>query len=87
MKEFGGSTKEPKGARMPDAMRRDALRYALGLPQVSAVIVGMYDAEELQQNLAWLKAYKPLSAEELKALDRPTRELARKWDKPYGPVA
>jgi aryl-alcohol dehydrogenase-like predicted oxidoreductase len=87
MKVFGGSTKAPKGARMPDAMKQDALRYALGLPQVSVAVVGIYDDEELKQNLAWLKAYKPLSAEELKALDRPTRELARKWDKPYGPVA
>ncbi len=86
MKVFGGSTKTPKGARMPDAMKRDALRYALGLPQVSVVIVGIHDAEELKQNLAWLKAYKPLSAAELQALDQPTRELARQWDKPYGPV-
>jgi aryl-alcohol dehydrogenase-like predicted oxidoreductase len=87
MKVFGGSTKAPKGARMPDAMKRDALRYALGLPPVNVVIVGIYDDEELKQNLAWLKAYTPLSAEELRALDRPTRELAGKWDKPYGPVA
>jgi aryl-alcohol dehydrogenase-like predicted oxidoreductase len=87
MKVFGGAEKAPKGARMPDALKEDALRYALGIPQVSVVVVGIHDAEELKQNLAWLKAYKPLSAEELRALDRPTRELARKWDKPYGPVA
>jgi predicted aldo/keto reductase-like oxidoreductase len=87
MKVFGGSTKTPKGARMPDTMKQVTLRYALGLPQVSVVIVGIYDAEELKQNLAWLKAYKSLSSEELRALDQPTRELARKWDKPYGPVA
>jgi aryl-alcohol dehydrogenase-like predicted oxidoreductase len=87
MKVFGGATSTPKGARMPDAMKQAALRYALGLPLVSVVVVGIHDAEELQQNLAWLKAYKPLTAEELKALDQPTRELAGKWGKPYGPVA
>jgi aryl-alcohol dehydrogenase-like predicted oxidoreductase len=83
MNIFEGSTKAPKGARMRDAMKQDAL----GLPPVSVVIVGIYDDEELKQNLAWLKEFKPLSAEELRALDRPTRELSRKWDKPYGPVA
>lgn len=72
---------------MPDAMKRDALRYALDLPQVSVVIVGIHDAEELKQNLAWMKTYKTLSVEQLQALDQPTREMAQKWDKPYGPVA
>jgi aryl-alcohol dehydrogenase-like predicted oxidoreductase len=87
MKVFGGAAKMPKGARLPDKLKRDALRYALGLPQVSVVVVGIHDAAELKQNLAWVKAYKPLSAGELKALDQPTRELAARWNKPYGPVS
>jgi aryl-alcohol dehydrogenase-like predicted oxidoreductase len=87
MKVFGGATKEGKGARMPTELKHAALRYALGLADVSVVVVGMFDAEELKQNLAWLKEYKALSAEELKDLDKSTRELAGSWGKPYGPVS
>ena len=89
MKVFGGAGKsgQAKGARMPDDMKQSALRYALGLPQVSVVVVGIHDDEELKQNLGWVRAYKPLTAGELRALDRRSRELAGKWDRPYGPVA
>jgi hypothetical protein len=90
MKVFGGGKggeNNPKGARIPDGLRQAALRYALGLPQVSVVVVGMHDDDELKQNLAWLREYKPLTAEELAELDRPTRELADRWQAVYGPVA
>jgi aryl-alcohol dehydrogenase-like predicted oxidoreductase len=87
MKVFGGASgKGPKGSRLADEYKQLALRYALGLPQVCVVVVGTHDDKELQQNLAWVKDYKPLSPEEHKALDRPTRELARQWGKIYGEV-
>ena len=88
MKVFGGAfgSDRPKGSRLPDDYKQAAVRYALGLPQVSVVVLGIYDDAELKQNLAWVKAYKPLSAEELKALDRPTREMARQWGNLYGQV-
>ena len=60
---------EPQGARLPDELKPAALRYALGLPQVSTVVVGIHDDEELKQNLAWVKDYKPLGADELKKHD------------------
>jgi len=62
------------------------LRYALGLPQVSVVVVGIHDDEELKQNLTWARGYKPLSAAELKALEPTTQALAAKWGKVYGEV-
>jgi hypothetical protein len=89
MKIFGGGIggeKNPKGARLPNDLRQAALRYALGLPQVSVVVVGMHDDEELKENLAWVKEYKPLSADELAALEKPTKELAAKWGNLYGAV-
>jgi len=89
MKVFGGAAKNnvAKGARMPEDMKQAALRYALGLAGVSVVVVGIHDEAELKQNLAWLKAYKPLSADELKKLTPRTRTLAKQWNKPYGVVA
>jgi uncharacterized protein len=88
MKVFGGAAKNdnPKGARMADEMKPAALRYALGLPQVSTVVVGIHDEAELKQNMAWVKDYKPLTAQELKKLDPQTRKLAKEWKAPYGAV-
>jgi aryl-alcohol dehydrogenase-like predicted oxidoreductase len=89
MKVFGGAAKSgvAKGSRVPDDLKQTALRYALGLPQVSVVVVGIHDDQELKQNLAWLKAYKPLTDRERDKLERETKALAAKWGDVYGPVA
>ena len=90
MKVFGGAPggkDKPKGARMPEALQQAALRYALGLPQVSVVVLGIHDEQELAQDLTWVRAYKPLDEEERKALDAKGRELARQWKAVHGPVA
>jgi aryl-alcohol dehydrogenase-like predicted oxidoreductase len=90
MKVFGGAPggpKAPKGAKLADALKPAALRYALGLPGVGAVVVGMHDDDELRQNLAWLRSYRPLAAEELEELEPTTRRLAREWGEVYGAVA
>lgn len=90
MKVFGGvkdSAKSAKGAHLPDDLKPAGLRYALGLPKVSGVIIGMIDEEELRQTLGWLRAWTPLTAEELAALDQPTRALAGEWGEVYGPPA
>jgi aryl-alcohol dehydrogenase-like predicted oxidoreductase len=89
MKVYGGGTggdKNAKGARLPDALKPAALRYAVGLPDVSVVVVGMFDDEEMRQNLAWARAYRPLTPGELATLAEPTRALAAEWKAPYGPV-
>ena len=88
MKVFGGvkdSAKSAKGAHLPDDLKPMGLRYALGLPGVSGVALGLHDEEELRQTLAWIRSLTPLTAEELTALERPTRELAGQWREPYGP--
>jgi aryl-alcohol dehydrogenase-like predicted oxidoreductase len=87
MKVFGGA---PGGkdwsARLPGELRPAAFRYALGLPGVAVVVLGMKNTDELRQNLAWLTEYKPLSGDELAALEGPTKELAKKWGALYGAV-
>ncbi|HEV3261701.1 MAG TPA: aldo/keto reductase [Gemmataceae bacterium] len=89
MKVLGGwadGEQKPKGPRMPADLRHAAVRYALGLPHVSVVVLGMYDEEEMKQDLAWARAFKPLTAAEMEALHKSTRELAGKWKNLYGPV-
>lgn len=88
MKVFGGvkdSAKSAKGAHLPDDLMPAGLRYALGLPGVSGIVLGLHDEAELEQALAWVRSFAPLTAEELAALEQPTRELAAQWGEPYGP--
>jgi uncharacterized protein len=89
MKVFGGApggAKKPKGARLPEKFQQSALRYALGLPGVCVVVLGIHDETEMAQDLKWVRDFKPLTAEERKALEEPTRELARQWKAVHGPV-
>jgi len=90
MKVFGGvqdSRRSAKGAHLPDELKPASLRYALGLPGVSGVVIGMIDDAELRQTLAWVRSVTPLTDDELTALDRPTRGLADQWRELYGPRA
>ncbi|MBL8797311.1 MAG: aldo/keto reductase [Planctomycetia bacterium] len=90
MKVFGGAPggeKQPKGARLPERLLPAALRYALALPGLSVAVVGIHDDAELKQNLAWVRDYKPLSADEHADLEKPAKELAAQWKAVYGPVA
>jgi aryl-alcohol dehydrogenase-like predicted oxidoreductase len=87
MKVFGGGAGQgPKGARLPGELRPQALRYALGLPGASVVVVGMHDRDELAENLAIVREAKPLGNEELAALEPRTKELAKAWGEVYGAV-
>jgi predicted aldo/keto reductase-like oxidoreductase len=87
MKVFGGQAgKSAKGARLPDDLRPAAIRYALGLPQVSLVVIGSHDEAELKQNLARAKGHKPLTKRELEGLEETTKKLAKKWGNVYGAV-
>ena len=88
MKVFGGvreSAKSAKGAHLPDELKPLALRYALGLPGVAGVAVGLHDEEELRRTLDWVRAYSPPTADELMAHETFTRGLASEWGALYGP--
>jgi aryl-alcohol dehydrogenase-like predicted oxidoreductase len=87
MRIFGGSPQTGQGdARTPKTLRFAAFRYALGLPGLSTVLIGMRQSRELTQNLKALELAKPLSNTELQKLEKPTRELADLWGQVYGPA-
>jgi aryl-alcohol dehydrogenase-like predicted oxidoreductase len=88
MKVYGGAAGgKDWSARLPEELRPAAFRYALGLPGVAAVVLGMKTRDELRENLEWLREYKPLTRDELAALEGPTRALATKWGNVYGAVS
>lgn len=81
--------KTPRASQMADSGFDDherALRYALGLPGVQLAVIGVYTAEELVQNIEWVRRYAPLDAAEQQALLAEGRALARQWGPHYGPV-
>ncbi len=88
MKVYGGVADgrlSAKGAALPEPLQADGLRYALGLPGASGVLLGMVDEAELQQNLARVREFSPLTAAELARLEAPTEALAAEWGEIYGP--
>lgn len=90
MKVFGGAdwrSQAMSNRMMPEEYLRQAFRYALSLPRVATAVVGMASREELLQNLAWAKAFQPLSETERAALVEPGRRIASRWGAHFGPVA
>ncbi|GJQ20100.1 MAG: oxidoreductase [Bacteroidia bacterium] len=55
--------------------REESLRYSFSLP-ISTAIVGMGTKQEVRQNVATARAFKPMSAVEMKALEEKTRTFA-----------
>ena len=89
MKVFGGmadGSKSPKGGRLGGSDALHAYRYAQSLPNISTVVLGMYDSQELTENIDWARRYKPLSKDELETLLVHGKKLASEWRNVYGPV-
>jgi hypothetical protein len=87
MKVFGGMKGGGKGGRVTGEDLPLAFRYAMGLPQLTTVVLGCYDSEELAQAIRWTRDFKPLSDRESAQLLAKGKEYAGEWKLPYGPVA
>jgi aryl-alcohol dehydrogenase-like predicted oxidoreductase len=61
-----------------------AFRYALGLPGVAVAVIGMFTVEEIERNIAWARAWEPLTGEERERVDREGAEVAREWGPHFG---
>ena len=63
-----------------------AFRYALDLPGVAINVIGMYRAQEIEQNIRFALDYKPLAAAESAELERAGTELSKSWGEHFGPA-
>lgn len=86
MKVYGGGTKK-SGSRMRPAELLNAFRYAQSLPNISTVVIGVRDREELDANIRFARTYQKLSDQEMANLTEKGRQLAKTWGEPYGPVS
>jgi aryl-alcohol dehydrogenase-like predicted oxidoreductase len=76
MKVFGGGVQT---CRMPEELREASFRYALSVPDVALAVIGMRTRQELEQNVGWARAFKPMGTDEAQALKAKTVELAKQW--------
>jgi uncharacterized protein len=90
MKVLGGASRVPSDPPLYGLLAgptyRDAVRYALGLPGLSLVVLGIKNREELHQAVATVQHATPLTAEEQERLFAHGRELAARWGAHFGPV-
>ena len=89
MKVFGGivsTSGQQQGSRIPREDLQQAFRYAQSLPNISTVVVGMQNADELNENLAWARQCERLEGEELKVLLARGAQMASEWGTVYGPT-
>jgi len=90
MKTFGGAREMNyelhRVSHLGERNHHLPFRYALGLPGVSLAVIGMFTLEELERNIAWARAWEPLTAEEQERLDTEGRDLAGEWGPHFGTV-
>ncbi|MBT5873580.1 MAG: hypothetical protein HOH43_09190, partial [Candidatus Latescibacteria bacterium] len=93
MKVFGGAKdmkyENPVRSQMYQSGIRDhqrALNYALSLPDVAIAVVGMFSVAEVEENVAYARAYEPMDVHELAATEEDGRSLAEQWKDHFGPV-
>ncbi|MBI5831799.1 MAG: aldo/keto reductase [Armatimonadetes bacterium] len=66
---------------------QSALRYCLSQEGVTCAVLGMHTPEQVRQNLAWAREFKPLDEVEMKALLAEGEKLVNDWSARFGPVA
>jgi predicted aldo/keto reductase-like oxidoreductase len=84
---FGAAGGPNPGAEMTESMMELAVRYAMGLPGIGTLVIGVHTPAQLRRNAEWVRGYRPLSSEEHATLEKVGRQLAGKWGEHYGPVA
>jgi len=93
MKVFGGPNPKTGGWGNPNAKANVgeenvelAIRYALGLPGVTAVNLGVHNLDQVRQNIEFVKRFKPLEPKEETKLAVLGKKLAADWGEHFGPV-
>src|SRR6516225_578174 len=76
MKVFAGGIQK---CRMPEELREASFRFAQSVPGVALTVIGMGSQQELEQNVAWAKSFKPMTGEGAAELKQKTVELAKQW--------
>lgn len=94
MKVFGGARKSAGSYKNPNAPPeldtehlQQAVRYALGIPGVATVNLGVHNIDQVRKNLKMVAEFQPLGRAEQEQLQELGKELAAQWGPHFGPVA
>jgi len=94
MKVFGGASRSAGSYKNPDAPPelplehlRSAVRYALGIPGVATLNLGVHRKEQIDANIKLVQGYEPLTEAEQSNLLELGKQLASQWGPHFGPVA
>ena len=80
---YGGPKVPPQ---VGEKYKELAIRYALGLPGVTSVNIGVHEPQQLRQNVAMVKNYRPLTEEESALLAKIGPPMAQELGPRFGPV-
>jgi uncharacterized protein len=75
------------GPMVPPRLFEQAVRYALGIPDVATLVIGPHTLEQLREDVRLVRAYQPLPEDELQSLLSLGKQLAPTWGPHFGPVA
>jgi predicted aldo/keto reductase-like oxidoreductase len=84
---FGVANGPDPGPQMNTRYLQQAINYALSLPGVAAVVIGVHTVEQLRHNVQMVKNHTPLTQEEQASLAQIGRRLAKDWGPRFGPAA
>lgn len=84
---FGVANGPDPGPQVGTNHLQQAINYALGLPGVATLVIGVHTVEQLRQNVQMVKNYTPLSQQEQASLAQIGRRLAKDWGPRFGPAA
>ncbi len=82
-RNYGGPKRSPQ---LGPQLLEPAVRYALGLPGVASLNIGVHDARQVRENVAMVKRFQPLTEAEQARLAVLGRQLSPAWGPHFGPV-
>ncbi len=82
---WGGYAKRNPG-RLIGEDYQHAFRYAMEIPGVSTLVVGIKSLDELRQAILAVRSHKPPTTDEKAIMERRGKALAAKWGTHFGPV-
>ncbi len=82
-RSYGGPKRRPQ---LPAEHLELAVRYALEIPGVTSLNIGVHDAQQVRHNLAMISRFEPLTEAEKAKAAALGRELAAEWGPHFGPI-
>lgn len=83
---WGGYRKREPGRLAGDEYRQWAIDYALSIPDVATMVVGLKSLEELRAAIEAVRRHRPLEGERRDRILARGAELAAEWGPRFGPV-